>query len=144
MVLHQDLLEEFQCTICTEYMFPPIIECGRGHAICGTCSAKLKFCPECKDGLIYRRNFALEALHGKLSFPCKHSDKGCHFYAKPNKLKEHEKSCTYSETNETMKKKIPQSFYILCLVAIFILSELYLFITQEDNLINKILPYIAV
>jgi hypothetical protein len=136
MVLRNEVLEEFQCSVCTEYMFPPISECVRGHALCENCAVQLENCPECRALITYTKNSALEELHGKLDFPCKYFRDGCTFYGKTSRLKLHELDCNYNKQKKNVKcsrRKTPPFFSAVFFFATFILFELYLVFNKEKN-----------
>ncbi|VEL14223.1 unnamed protein product [Protopolystoma xenopodis] len=75
-----DLINLFECPICTDYALPPILQCQKGHIVCAQYNI---------------RNLAMEKLASSLLFPCKYSTSGCpksfHFTTKLD----HEKLCEY-------------------------------------------------
>lgn len=95
--LMDSILVELQCPACQSYMHPPIRQCQLGHSICTECFLKVKFCPYCrgpKDTV--SRNFVLEAIHDKLSIPCKNFDLGCQFMSLGKEIVRHESFCEHS------------------------------------------------
>lgn len=137
MVLRQDILEEFQCPICTEYMYPPIHECLRGHAFCKKCSEKLNNCPQCRSLIFYTENSLLQQLQEKLDFPCKFKENGCNFFSRINELKSHEMKCSYNSdkvvSGKWSERKKSAFYHLIFLFTGFLLFEMYfIFINKLD------------
>ncbi|CAH0560004.1 unnamed protein product [Brassicogethes aeneus] len=94
----EELLMEFQCEICMNYMFPPIKQCEIGHSYCQDCFGKVSSCPTCSSPKKDTRNFALEHIFEKLTFPCKYAEEGCLFQAKGPLVVSHQSDCSYKAT----------------------------------------------
>lgn len=90
-----DLISEFECPICNEYMHPPIRMCQTGHSFCDSCFNKIITCSICKFQKGGGRNFPLEKLYEKLKFPCKYQENGCTTKHKGSELCEHAKQCYF-------------------------------------------------
>lgn len=93
-----EILCEFECPICFQFMHPPIHICQKGHCMCKHCKSKIRVCPQCRDAVFYRC-YVLEKIHSKLKFPCKYAKEGCLIttYDFPN-IEEHENLCLYNST----------------------------------------------
>ncbi|XP_049823896.1 E3 ubiquitin-protein ligase SIAH1A-like [Aethina tumida] len=90
-----DLINEFKCVVCFDYMKPPIQMCVNGHSYCRSCFRRMNKCPECRGKRGHFRNLQLENIFGKLVFPCQNEDNGCDFVAKGLEVMAHEGKCIY-------------------------------------------------
>lgn len=91
----KEVLSEFECPICKEYMHPPIRMCYTGHSFCDECFSKISTCSICKGAKITARCFVLEKIHEKFNFPCKHSQNGCPQAFNGNDMVDHIIMCDY-------------------------------------------------
>lgn len=76
-------------------MHPPIRQCVTGHSICHECFMRVKNCPICRQAKSSTRSLVLEAIHGRMKFPCKYANLGCYFVDLGPYIKEHEITCQY-------------------------------------------------
>ncbi|XP_019874487.2 E3 ubiquitin-protein ligase siah-1-like [Aethina tumida] len=90
-----DLISEFKCAVCFDYMKPPIQMCFAGHSCCRSCFRRMNQCPECRGKKSNFRNLNLERIFYKLDFPCQNEDNGCDFVAKGMSIMKHEGKCRY-------------------------------------------------
>lgn len=80
-----DLASIFECSICCDYVLPPILQCANGHLICPSCRARVTICP----------TLAMERVAVNVRFPCKNSNLGCAAkLAYPEKTL-HEEACEF-------------------------------------------------
>lgn len=91
--LQKNLLLELECPICTQYMSPPIRQCATGHSICEPCRRKLHKCPLCNSEFSDARNLSLEALAGRIQYPC--INVGCPAKLTLTNREYHEKNCGF-------------------------------------------------
>ncbi|XP_019878429.2 uncharacterized protein LOC109606305 [Aethina tumida] len=91
--INYNLICEFECCICFNYMQPPMNVCPNGHAYCGSCFNRIIRCPMCRACKQGARNLGLERLFEKLYFPCKNMDLGCSFEGLGSAMKAHESEC---------------------------------------------------
>lgn len=89
----KDVVSEFECPICNEYMQPPIRQCATGHSFCDGCFSRITTCSICTLGKSTVRNFTLEKLYEKLRFPCKYAANGCSFILKGSEMADHVIKC---------------------------------------------------
>lgn len=87
------LRNDFLCPGCSTYMYPPILECDSGHSFCEKCFKKSSRCQICHARKHATRNFALEAIRNKLTFPCKYANEGCKFTALGKPIRNHQDTC---------------------------------------------------
>ncbi|XP_049823915.1 E3 ubiquitin-protein ligase sina-like [Aethina tumida] len=90
-----DLIDEFKCAVCFDYMKPPIRMCVTGHSCCKSCFQRMKQCPECRGKKSNFRNLNLERIYYKLVFPCENAEYGCNVVAKGLEVMKHEGKCRY-------------------------------------------------
>ncbi|XP_049825048.1 E3 ubiquitin-protein ligase Siah1-like [Aethina tumida] len=90
-----DLISEFKCVVCFDYMKPPIQMCLNGHSCCNSCFRRMNQCPECRGQKSDYRNLNLERICNKLVFPCRNADYGCDFASKGVDVVSHEGKCVY-------------------------------------------------
>ena len=96
-----ELLSQYECPVCWDYIIPPILQCHNGHVLCGDCLAKLspKRCPNCREDMPTKetRNHPLErmVLTLGLKFPCKYKDMGCKVTSLMTEKVIHEESCPF-------------------------------------------------
>ena len=68
-----DIRDRCTCPVCFGLITAPILECGNGHAACGTCLERLDACPQCRARIQptkMERNVALENAASGLKFQC--------------------------------------------------------------------------
>lgn len=92
----EELLQELECPVCSEYMHPPIYLCATGHSICGSCKIALLICPLCSDSMLHSRNYTLEKMSKHIKFYCKYKDLGCAFISTSDEIKKHEIDCEFN------------------------------------------------
>ncbi|KAF2894090.1 hypothetical protein ILUMI_12079 [Ignelater luminosus] len=92
----EDLLQELECPVCSEYMHHPIYLCATGHSICGSCKIGLLICPLCSDSMLCSRNYTLEKISYHIKFNCKYKDLGCAFISTSDEIKKHEVDCEFN------------------------------------------------
>ncbi|KAJ8930350.1 hypothetical protein NQ314_016847 [Rhamnusium bicolor] len=102
------ILADFECPICTNYMFPPIRNCVSGHSFCSQCFNRIARCSQCRGQKTFTRCFVLERICAKLTFPCKYQADGCTWGAKGALIKKHEIHCKYGTS------RCPLSFVRNC------------------------------
>ena len=96
-----EVLSQYECPVCLDYITPPILQCFNGHVLCGECLGKLspKRCPTCRAGMPIKeiRNYPLERmiLTLGLRFPCKYKDMGCKVTGLIREKVIHEQHCTF-------------------------------------------------
>lgn len=93
--IYSQLLVELECPVCTNYMSPPIRQCVTGHSICEQCRKRLPKCPLCQGKFSDAKNITLEALAGKMHYPCINKDSGCTAKLSLEERERHEASCMY-------------------------------------------------
>ena len=94
--LENGLVQQLECPVCMETIFPPIHQCTAGHLLCSSCRESLatpKKCPECRVRLSGSRNLALERLAEGVRFSCRHD--GCDRQTLYPQLAEHIASCDF-------------------------------------------------
>jgi len=94
--LSQDVLEQLECPVCTEYMLPPITLCANGHNICSSCKQRLKNCPTCRKPFFHIRNRTLEKLALRVECPCSNAPHGCTLTFPIALIREHQDVCEYN------------------------------------------------
>ncbi|XP_018564753.1 E3 ubiquitin-protein ligase SIAH1B-like [Anoplophora glabripennis] len=92
--INYELLKELECTVCLEYMLPPIHQCLTGHSLCLKCKNSVKNCPTCQQEFKDTQNFTLAKVINHITYPCK--NRRCRFTAKARDIKKHEASCIFS------------------------------------------------
>lgn len=90
---NEELLKYLKCTVCNNFMKPPILQCLAGHSLCNHCKSKSIFCPTCRAGFGTTRNYALEVLSHDLHFPCMYYDQGCPIVLPGSIITVHESEC---------------------------------------------------
>lgn len=106
-----DLLEELynnlECPVCSNYMAPPIPECKNKHSICKHCFQKVENCPLCrapKHG--HGISLALGEIYEMLTIPCRFRDRGCQYSCKGEFLYRHEMVCELRTRNCFVRKSL--------------------------------------
>lgn len=74
---YDSIVSELKCPGCAQALYGPIWLCETGHSICSHCSKRISACPLCRKKLTDMRNYTLEAIAGKVQFPCTHAGRGC-------------------------------------------------------------------
>lgn len=97
--LLEDILKQFECPICHEYMVKNIVECNTGHSFCKDCARKSGgICSICNDKIQNVRNFALENAAACVERRCKWAKDGCtESHIKLPQWKDHIEDCEYSD-----------------------------------------------
>ncbi|XP_003799917.1 E3 ubiquitin-protein ligase SIAH1-like [Otolemur garnettii] len=90
-----ELASLFLCPVCFDYVLPPILQCGRGHLVCGNCRQQLTSCPICQGPLGSVRNLAMEKLANSVLFPCQYAPAGCGITLPPVEKADHEGLCEF-------------------------------------------------
>lgn len=126
--LDNAILKELECTICMEYMVPPIMLCQGGHSICSGCFERcleqnIK-CSYCQQDFTKNQNFALQNLVSTLDYPCKYEQ--CTFSSKATDIKAHELHCIYGTF------KCPLNDYVECYFQSH-LADMYTHILQRHH-----------
>lgn len=63
LVDYDALIRHFECPVCHEWITPPIVQCRKGHVVCGPCkSSGLKTCPVCKQRFSDVPNWMMEQV----------------------------------------------------------------------------------
>lgn len=63
LVDYEALIRHFDCPVCHEWVTPPIVQCRKGHIVCGPCKSKgLKACPICKQRFSEVPNWMMEQV----------------------------------------------------------------------------------
>ncbi|CAH1962881.1 unnamed protein product [Acanthoscelides obtectus] len=83
----------FECTICKDYMVPPIPQCLSGHSLCNTCASKVEKCPSCEAALTGTRNLALEEATEKAQLVCQNLFENCIYRTSLKRIAAHEAEC---------------------------------------------------
>nr|CAI5830798.1 unnamed protein product [Callosobruchus analis] len=83
----------FECSICKDYMIPPILQCLSGHSLCNTCTSKVEKCPSCEASLSGTRNFALEQATEKAQLACQNLLENCIYRTSLKRIAAHEAEC---------------------------------------------------
>lgn len=91
------MIREFECPVCQEYMFPPIMICTSGHSICSDCKSKLTKCPTCSSEYGNTRNYTLENMSSLVQLPCSNEPNGCNFVGNLVGIQKHKISCKYDQ-----------------------------------------------
>lgn len=92
--------QAMKCPICLETMKNPILQCQRGHSMCGDCinQTSITMCPCCRGAITSTRNYQLEQIiEGLKSFKisCSFSRKGCKYVLDRDDKDGHEYECKY-------------------------------------------------
>ncbi|PNF17846.1 hypothetical protein B7P43_G05717 [Cryptotermes secundus] len=90
-----DVARKFQCTVCCDYMQPPVLQCCNGHFICSICCLMLNLCPVCRIPLQNIRNMGIEIFANIIRLPCNYSKFGCAVPLLHTERREHEETCEY-------------------------------------------------
>jgi E3 ubiquitin-protein ligase SIAH1 len=93
--LSKVVLKQLECSVCMEYMLPPITLCGNGHNICSSCKQKFQKCPTCREPLSGTRNKTLENLAERVECPCPNKPHGCTLTFPIALIREHEEVCQF-------------------------------------------------
>ncbi|ODM92662.1 E3 ubiquitin-protein ligase SIAH1 [Orchesella cincta] len=100
--------EHLKCPICFEIPAQEIYQCASGHTVCGTCSANLELCPQCREpyGTKKIRNRALEQILDTQTFDCIHKDEGCKEKLKRQEILKHADICPLNKKAVSFCQKI--------------------------------------
>ena len=102
IILNKQTKESLECPVCALFYTPPILECTNGHSICGPCSSKINYCPECRLQSLSSRNWSLERIISSIEMKCRFS--GCTAVFLLSKRLIHEKFCEFSPNFECVIK----------------------------------------
>ncbi|XP_018330158.1 uncharacterized protein LOC108740355 isoform X2 [Agrilus planipennis] len=91
----EELLRNFECPVCNNYMRAPIYQCLSGHSICKQCKPKLMDCPICHSDLGNTRNYSLESFSNGIYFPCSYYHRGCEQSFLEKDINKHEGDCRF-------------------------------------------------
>lgn len=90
------------CPICLETMSIPIMQCARGHSMCGNCitATKITMCPCCRGSLAnpirnHQLEDLIEGLKNVLKLNCYFSKKGCKYSLNQSEKDFHESECKF-------------------------------------------------
>ena len=96
------ILSQFECCVCLEYINPPILQCRDSHVFCQSCRQKFKSpakCPTCRVVLLQTdiRSHSLEQIADSLGlqFQCKYSSNGCNVISLLTEKAKHEELCEF-------------------------------------------------
>lgn len=90
-----EILKAVECSVCFDYMKPPIMQCNVGHSFCGSHKAEITTCPTCASAIGDTRNYSLEQIMNVIEYPCKHNSFGCSYSSNANNVRDHENVCLY-------------------------------------------------
>ena len=66
LVDYEALISHFDCPVCHDWVTPPVVQCRKGHIVCGPCKSKgLKACPICKQRFSDVPNLMIEQVNCK-------------------------------------------------------------------------------
>lgn len=90
------------CPVCLDTMCKPIMQCERGHSMCGSCIVdnQIKICPYCRGDLSkpirnHQLEDLIEGLNTVLKISCAYSKKGCKYVLSSKEKNSHELECRY-------------------------------------------------
>lgn len=90
------------CPICLDTMRSPILQCQRGHSMCGDCITvtKVSVCPCCRGSLLnpirnHHLEDLIEGLKDVLKINCYFAKKGCKYVLSKKEQEDHESECKY-------------------------------------------------
>jgi len=96
LVNYDALIRLFDCPVCHDWVTGPIVQCRKGHIVCGPCKSKgLKACPVCKQRFSDVTNWMMEQVSSLISFPCRFQSHGCPEYHELAHRVGHEALCSY-------------------------------------------------
>ncbi|XP_065077502.1 uncharacterized protein LOC135700790 [Ochlerotatus camptorhynchus] len=101
---YDSIVSELKCPGCAQALYGPIWLCETGHSICSHCSSRISACPLCRKKLTDMRNYTLEAIAGKVQFPCTHAGRGCTVRLPLELLWWHKDRCGYKKVECFMGK----------------------------------------
>ncbi|KAJ6826926.1 E3 ubiquitin-protein ligase SINAT5-like [Iris pallida] len=88
------------CPVCSNSMYPPIVQCPNGHTLCSTCKHKVNNrCPTCRHELGNIRCLALERIAESLEFSCRYQSLGCQEITRYYENLKHENHCRFRPYN---------------------------------------------
>uniref|UniRef100_A0A8C4QSN3 E3 ubiquitin-protein ligase n=1 Tax=Eptatretus burgeri TaxID=7764 RepID=A0A8C4QSN3_EPTBU len=93
--MNKQLLNFFRCSLCPEYLLPPIIKCMYGHMVCITCRSKFTRCAICWGPMSGDRNLSREKLAEVVRFPCRYAFSGCQMRMLYTDKPDHEDLCEF-------------------------------------------------
>lgn len=99
------LRQLFECSICKDYMVPPIPQCVAGHTLCSSCKSKLEKCPSCEGKIEETRNYVLEAMAELAELPCQFEMDNCTFRGGVKRIASHEAECPLKNKRACVEKK---------------------------------------
>jgi len=96
LVNYDALIRLFDCPVCHDWVTGPIVQCRKGHIVCGPCKSKgLKACPVCQQRFSDVNNWMMEQVSSLISFPCRFEGHGCAEYHELAHRVGHEALCSY-------------------------------------------------
>ncbi|XP_058830535.1 uncharacterized protein LOC131689455 [Topomyia yanbarensis] len=101
---YDSIVGELKCPACAQPLHGPIFLCQTGHSICSRCAARVSCCPLCPKKMTDMRNYTLEAIAGKVHFPCDHSARGCPVRLPLDLLFWHKDRCGFKQIDCFMGK----------------------------------------
>ncbi|KAK8651484.1 hypothetical protein V6N13_141085 [Hibiscus sabdariffa] len=88
--------ELLECPVCVTPMYPPILQCSNGHALCSGCLPKLQNqCPTCRSKVGPMRCIELEKVAASHELHCKYQNMGCTAIYPYHSILKHEAQCSY-------------------------------------------------
>uniref|UniRef100_A0A1B6KVK6 RING-type domain-containing protein n=1 Tax=Graphocephala atropunctata TaxID=36148 RepID=A0A1B6KVK6_9HEMI len=92
----QKILDVARCAICLETVRPEIVQCVKGHLLCGECRRGLRHCPTCRQPFSSAElSLVLRQMLDALPKRCKYTN--CKIYLKH--ADDHEKWCGFQPTS---------------------------------------------
>jgi len=96
-----DLSAQFQCPVCTDFLYEKIFQCRNGHVVCESCLGKLgayQRCPTCRvkvsSGNHGIRNLQMEQLRNLVKLPCPFERHGCQRRLLGSEIQSHKLLCS--------------------------------------------------
>jgi E3 ubiquitin-protein ligase SIAH1 len=90
-------IKSLVCSLCTQFMLPPITSCKNAHHMCSNCRTLVRKCPICFRQILDTRNAALEALINRVLYPCWKTAYGCTVALPAGSVLEHKLNCHFRE-----------------------------------------------
>uniref|UniRef100_A0A1X7STK2 RING-type domain-containing protein n=1 Tax=Amphimedon queenslandica TaxID=400682 RepID=A0A1X7STK2_AMPQE len=82
------------CPVCFVSLYQnPFVNGECGHHLCGSCSKRLKFCPECRVSLKTHPDKSLQRVLKSLSVYCNKKNEGCEWEGELGDLQHHQENC---------------------------------------------------
>ena len=94
-----DVVDALSCTLCSNLILPPVMQCQNGHLLCQSCASQLRNsqlfmrCPDCKVVIhTFTRNRVIEELVTCMEIECKYA--GCCTVLEYSKMTDHQSTCS--------------------------------------------------